>query len=153
MTEKYIILECLQRFLKKGTIYSKPGTIFEKVLGEYESCSGTTLYKMDDEQLRLIAVSGMASENNFVYSLGDWTPYVVKAFMSENPELFYNEEKRQFYLGIKTGNYVICFHYPVDSFWTEENVQFFKEDIMRNIIETEPALFRNFAIKSLGGIK
>ncbi|MFI8577575.1 hypothetical protein ACIGEL_17830 [Rossellomorea aquimaris] len=38
-------------------------------------------------------------------------------------------------------------------FWTEETVQRFKEDIMRDIIETEPALFRNFAIKLLGGIK
>ncbi|RBP00008.1 DUF4062 domain-containing protein [Rossellomorea aquimaris] len=148
-----MFLEYLQRFLKKGIIYSKPGTVFEKVLGEYESCSGSTLYKKADQELQLIAASGMASDDNSAYSLEDSTSYVVRAFESENPELFYSEEKRQLYLGVKSGHYVICFHYPVDSFWTEETVQRFKEDIMRDIIETEPALFRNFAIKLLGGIK
>ncbi|KSU61724.1 hypothetical protein AS034_12850 [[Bacillus] enclensis] len=148
-----MFLEYLQRFLKKGTIYTRPGTVFEEELGEYESCSGSTLYKKTSGQLQLVAASGMASDDNTIYSLNDPTSYVVKAYNSNNPELFYNEKKRQFYLGIKSGYYVICFHYPVDTFWTEENVQRFKEDIMRDIIETEPALFRNFVIKLLGGIK
>ncbi|PGT89029.1 MULTISPECIES: hypothetical protein [Bacillaceae] len=95
----------------------------------------------------------MASEDNEFYTLDDMSSYVVKAFNSITPELFYSQEKRQFYLAIKSGNYVICFHYPVDSFWTEENVQLFKDDIMRDIMEAEPALFRDFAIQLLGGIK
>lgn len=148
-----LFLEYLQRFLKKGTIYAKPGTVFERTLGEYESCSGSTLYKKDNKQLRLVAASGMASEDNEFYNLDDLSSYVVKAFNSLTPELFYSQEKRQFYLALKAGNYVICFHYPVDSFWTEENVQLFKVDIMRDIMETEPALFRDFAIQLLGGIK
>ncbi|CAH0346583.1 DUF4062 domain-containing protein [Bacillus sp. CECT 9360] len=148
-----MFLEYLQRFLKKGTVYNKPGTVFEKTLGEYESCSGSTLYKKDDRQLRLIAASGMASGDNEFYNLDDPYSFVVQAFNSSNPELFFGEEKRQFYLALKSGNYVICFHYPVDSFWTEENVQLFKVDIMRDIMETEPALFRDFAIRLLGGIK
>lgn len=148
-----MFLEYLQRFLKKGTIYTKPGTVFEVPLGEYESCSGSTLYKRADTQLKLIAASGMASDDNNAYNLEDKSSYVVKAFESQNPELFYSEVKRLFYLAIKSGNYVICFHYPVDLFWTEENVQLFKMDIMRDIMETEPALFRNFAIKLLGGIR
>ncbi|RDI36899.1 DUF4062 domain-containing protein [Falsibacillus pallidus] len=148
-----MFLEYLQRFLKKGSIYSKPGTVFEKLLGEYESCSGSTLYKETEGKLQLIASSGMASDDNIAFSLDDSTSYVVTAFESENPELFYNEKKRQLYLAIKSGHYVICFHYPIDSFWSEETVQRFKEDIMRDIIETEPSLFRDFAIKLLGGIK
>ncbi|RHW32127.1 DUF4062 domain-containing protein [Neobacillus notoginsengisoli] len=148
-----MFLEYLQRYLKSGIVFTKPGTVFERVLGEYESCSGSTLYKKNDLKLQLVAASGMASDDNAAYDLGDKSSYVVKAFDSQNPELFYSEEKRQFYLAIQSGNYVICFHYPVDSFWTEETMRRFKGDIMRDIMETEPALFRNFAIKLLGGIK
>jgi hypothetical protein len=82
-----------------------------------------------------------------------WLMRRWKNSYNEARRRFYSEEKRQLYLGIKSGHYVICFHYPVDSFWTEETVQRFKEEMMRDIIETEPALFRNFAIKLLGGIK
>ncbi|MFC7395178.1 DUF4062 domain-containing protein [Scopulibacillus cellulosilyticus] len=148
-----MFLEYLQRFLKKGTVYYKPGTVFEKILGEYESCSGSTLYKKNGTQLQLVAASGMASEDNEFYSIDDSSSFVVKAFKTSKPELFYSEEKRQFYLSLKSGNYVICFHYPVDSLWNEENVQRFKVDIMRDIMETEPALYRDFAIQLLGGIK
>ncbi|MFT8319747.1 MAG: DUF4062 domain-containing protein [Bacillus sp. (in: firmicutes)] len=148
-----MFLEYLQRFLKKGSIFYKPGTVFEKVLGEYESCSGSTIYKKVDKQLQLMASSGMAGENNEFYTLDDPTSFVVQAFNSAKPELFFGEEKRQFYFALRSGNYVVCFHYPVDSFWTEENVQRFKVDIMRDIMETEPALFRDFAMQLLGGIK
>ncbi|TCP28740.1 hypothetical protein EV207_11652 [Scopulibacillus darangshiensis] len=42
---------------------------------------------------------------------------------------------------------------PMDSFWSEDNVRRFKDDILRDIMETEPALFRDFAIKLIGGVK
>jgi hypothetical protein len=148
-----MFLEYLQRFLTKGIIYTKPGTVFERVVGEYESCSGSTLYRMTAGQLQFIAASGMAGDNHSSHSLKDPTSFVAKTFESGNPELFYSEKKRQLYLGIKSGHYVICFHYPVDRFWTEQNVRRFREDILRDIIESESALFRNFATKLLGGIK
>lgn len=90
---------------------------------------------------------------NEYYDLGDQSSNIVNAFKSSKPELFFSEKKSLFYLAIKSGNYVICFHYPADTFWTEQNVQQLKMDIFRDIIETEPALFRNFAIQLLGGIK
>ena len=106
-----LFLEYLQRFLKKGTVYHKPGTVFEIELGEYESCSGSTLYKKDGARLRLIAASGMASLDNEYYHLDDPSSFVVQAFNNVNPELFFGEEKRQFYLSLRSGSYVVCFHY------------------------------------------
>lgn len=104
-------------------------------------------------QRRLVAASGMASEDNVYYDLSDSSSYIVKAITSTIPELFYSHYKRLFYLANASGSYMVCFHYPVSSFWTEENVQLFKIDIMPDIMETEPALFRDFAIQLLGGIK
>jgi hypothetical protein len=90
-----MFLEYLQRFLKKGTIYTRPGTVFEEVLGEYESCSGSTLYKKTNGQLQLVAASGMASDDNTFYTLNDSTSYVVKAYSSNNPELFYDDTNKR----------------------------------------------------------
>ncbi|SFE41922.1 TIR domain-containing protein [Bacillus sp. OV194] len=148
-----MFLEYLQRFLTKGTIYNLPGTMFEQELGVYESCSGSTLYKKEENLLRLISASGMAGGDNNFYDMQDTQSYVVQAFHSGKTELFFSEEKQQFYLAIKCGNYVICFHFPVEGFWSEDKVHHFKDDIMRDIMETESALFRDFAIQLLGGIR
>lgn len=149
-----MFLELLQRYLQGGTITHRPGTLFEEVIGSYESCAGSTLYKEMNNQLQLINSSGMASKDNEYFDLTDYTSYVVKAFHSETGiELFFNEEKQQFYLSIKSGNYVICFHYPAETHISENTVQHFHEDIIRDIMEAESALYRDFAIQLLGGIK
>ncbi|WP_352525761.1 DUF4062 domain-containing protein [Heyndrickxia oleronia] len=149
-----LFLEYLQRFLKNGIIYSQPHTMFETELGAYESCSGTTLYKKKGDLLTLVSVSGMASDENKTYPLEDRSSYSVQAFHSQSgQELFFSEEKQQFYLSIRTGNYVISFHYPVESYWSIEKVQGFKDDVMRDIMESESALYRDFAIQLLGGIR
>lgn len=96
----------------------------------------------------------MASDENKTYPLVDRSSYSVQAFHSQSgQELFFSEEKQQFYLSIRTGNYVISFHYPVESYWSIEKVQGFKDDVMRDIMESESALYRDFAIQLLGGIR
>lgn len=141
-----MFLESIQRYMG-GKIIHRPGTLFEETISWYESYSGSTLYKTENKQLKLIGYSGMASGNNEYFDLNDEAYYVVKTFHSETGiELFFNEEKKQFYLSIESSDYVICFHHPTETRMDEEKVQHFHEDIMRDMMESESALFRDTAI-------
>ncbi|MGC9934905.1 DUF4062 domain-containing protein [Priestia aryabhattai] len=151
-----LFLAHIQNVMKGGSILYKKGTIFEEEVGRYQQCSGTTLYKKssDLEELIFLEASGTASDDNKKYSLNDQDSFVVQSFLDKtDKQLFFNEEKQQLYFTINVNNYVLCLHYPVAPYLSEEQMDNFKNDVFNAILESESELYRRFVIKLLGGIK
>ncbi|WP_026678713.1 DUF4062 domain-containing protein [Fictibacillus gelatini] len=126
-----LFLAHLQPLMSGGDIFYKKGTVFERIIGQYRNCSGITLYKKekenDVEMLVLKGVTGAASDENKLYHLNDTTSFVVKTFNSKlDKELFFDASKQQLYFVINVKNYVICFHYPIDPYLSEDMIQRFK---------------------------
>ncbi|MGC4379404.1 hypothetical protein WD019_21220 [Fictibacillus sp. Mic-4] len=149
-----LFLAHLQPLMSGGDIFYKKGTVFERIIGQYRNCSGITLYKKekenDVEMLVLKGVTGAASDENKLYHLNDTTLFVVKTFNSKlDKELFFDASKQQLYFVINVKNYVICFHYPIDPYLSEDMIQRFKTDVLNAIIESESEMYRRMTMKLL----
>lgn len=151
-----MFLAHIQSYMTGGHILYKMGTVFEEEVGQYSGCIGTTLYKKSEhtQELVFIESSGTASDDNKKYLLNDSTSFVVQAFLDEAEEqLFFHEDKQQLYYIVKINNYALCLHYSISPYFSEQQMNLFKNDVFSAILESESELYRGFVKKLLGGMK
>jgi hypothetical protein len=128
-------------------------TYMEHEIGNYGNCKALTLYRKEENQLRLIEGEGLFDHNNHSYDLTNKSSYVVETYHNGEKNLYYREDKKLLYYTIKANEFVLCFHYPLDSSWNKEKVKLLHDELLGAIMNTQDELYRDFAIKLLGGLK
>lgn len=127
-------------------------------IGTLKKCSAICLYEKKDNLFECIAFDG-DTDGNKKFNENDRNSYIVCTYFSNNGEpdennigkLFYNEEKRIFYLLYKLNDYVIAYHYPEKSQWTRKKVDSNRQLIIESIImnNTNTFVFINKVIERL----
>ncbi|WP_227936388.1 DUF4062 domain-containing protein [Alkalihalobacillus deserti] len=134
-------------------IIKHEGTYMQYEIGSYGNCKALTLYRKENDQLKLIEGEGLFDHKNNSYDLTDKTSYVVETYNNEGKNLFYREDKQLLYYTVKANDFVLCFHYPLDSSWNKEKVKQLHDEVFGAIMNRQDEQYRDFAIKLLGGLK
>lgn len=132
-------------------IEQRPGTMLAEEIGRFENCNALTVYKMDEDKVRICGYAGAKSPPP-EYDLTNKDSYVVLALTGDTDVIGYSEEKNLLYYAITSKDYVMCFHYPLDPTWSNTKVEAFKKEIEYAIINTT-TLYTDFLADLIGGIK
>ncbi|MEB2277036.1 DUF4062 domain-containing protein [Bacillus sp. ILBB4] len=149
ISEWSLFLEAAMDPLIGDFIYQRPGTVLAEEIGRFEDCNAMTVYKKHEDSMKLCGYAGATSPNP-EYDLSSEDSYVVKAHLEDTSVIGYQEDKNVLYYAINTNDYVLCFHYPLDTTWTNTKVEAFKREIECAIINT--TLYTDFLADLIGGI-
>jgi len=136
--------------LRGGEIYQRPNTPLAELVGAFKDCNAMTVYRHDGELMRLCGSCGSTTPTK-EYKLTDENSYVATSYIQDTNEIGYSDEKKLLYYTLKSGEYVLCFHYPLEGYWDNDKVNAFKTEIDCAIINNN--LFTDFLADFIGGVK
>lgn len=136
--------------LKSGNIHQRPNTPLAEVIGNFNNCNAMTVYKRNGKFMRLCGSCGNITPNT-EYELNNKDSYVVSAYIQDTTEIGYSNNKKLLYYTIRTAEFVLCFHYPLEGYWDNEKVEAFNNEIDCAIIQN--TLFTDFLADLIGGIQ
>ncbi|MBJ7983003.1 DUF4062 domain-containing protein [Bacillus cereus] len=146
------LLERLVRNLKGSEVVHLPGSYIAEILVKYEDCNAVSLYKHKDGLMNLVAFNGAITPTQ-LYDLKSDDSFVVDTYNKDTQGVYYNEHKTLLYCTIKAGEYVLCFHFPLEKKWPETKVNSFRDDFYNAIMTSNSSIYFEFIQQLLGGIK
>lgn len=136
--------------LSGGNIYQRPNTPLAEKIGEFDTCNAMTVYKRVENIMKLCGSCGQITPTQ-EYDLTNTESYVATAYNLDTTEIGYSDEKKSLYYTIKSGEYVLCFHYPIVGEWDNDKVNAFKREIDCAIMKN--TLFTGFLADFIGGVQ
>lgn len=104
-------------------------------LGKLKNCSAICLFMHRNGYLDCIdSVGDTAGGFHFHLSHPKYATHTYKTQPDGVPVLYYTEEKRMFYLLYKIGEYLISYHFPEETKWTQNLYVDYSEDIKSGIL-------------------
>lgn len=110
------------RIVYSGRHYAAP------TLGTYRRCCGITLYQHFNGRMRLVQSEGNVGYRS-VRSLEDPNSYVGDTFKNHDNGLYYDQANQMLYFTVSKGSYVLCFHYPLEDRWGDEQFEQYQEHV------------------------
>lgn len=145
-------LKLLMERLPGGIVKHHYGDYLSEEIGTFGPCSAIVLFKRHDDRMKFVAKAGKAMGKP-VYALDNPNSYIALTYTLPLPEqVFFKEAEPTFYLCLKTGEYVLTFHFPGDSGWNNDRFMAFRDSVLHAIINKNPVLFE-FVRKLIGGIR
>ncbi|WP_179861489.1 DUF4062 domain-containing protein [Bacillus toyonensis] len=133
--------------LQGGEIYRRPNTALAERIGTFQNCNAMTVYKRVKDKMKLCGCCGSTTPTP-EYNLNDEESYVATSYNQNTTEIGYSEEKNLLYYTLKTKEYVLCFHYPINMISGKATA--YKKEINCAIISN--TLFTDFLADLIGGL-
>ncbi|MUG45746.1 DUF4062 domain-containing protein [Paenibacillus woosongensis] len=146
-------LEIIKSRMAGGRIEHSYGSYVAETVGFYGDCCAATLYRQEDDYLRLVAKVGSAA-GAACYKLDDHSSYNVLTYHmgDQEEQVFFKASKNMFYYCIRTGNLVLTLHFPADPDWDYKKFIHYKEAANDAIISKNPLMIE-FIKLILGGMQ
>lgn len=149
------ILVLLRESLSGATIVDD-FHLTKAVVGKVKRCSAICVFQLMENKLKVICSDGDTDGDND-FELHDSTSFVAityTRFDNEEPALFYIESKRMFYLTYKVREYVISYHFPVETEWNHQMFEDYNETIIDGIMDAHAnSMIFDYINTVLGGLQ
>lgn len=135
-----------------GSIIRREGTYTEEIIGSFNPCSAITVYVQKDNFMNLVGHYGdVTPEDHDLYEISDKDSYVATTYREGTEEVYYREDKQMLYFTIKSNEFVICYHFPLNESWESGRVIGLQKEIKSAIIKQ--TLYFEFISQLIGGIR
>jgi hypothetical protein len=146
----------LLRETLSGAVIVNDFHLTKAVVGKVKRCSAICVFRRSERTLKNICSDGDTGGDKD-FDLKDSSSFVAityNNFENEEPALFYIESKRMFYLTYKVGEYVISYHFPVESEWNQQMFEDYNETIIDGIMDAHAnSMVFDYINTVLGGLQ
>jgi hypothetical protein len=107
-------------------------------IGDVNRCTAICLFKRENDTLKIIHSEG-DTDGDKDFKLNDESSFVATTYNNysdEEPVLSYIESKGMFYLTSKVREYVISYHFPEETEWSQMMFEEYNEFIIDGIINS-----------------
>ncbi|SDS40448.1 protein of unknown function [Paenibacillaceae bacterium GAS479] len=146
-------LNTIRERLQGRTIEHRYGRWNRETVGSYEACNAASLYRRDGDAMRFISCCGRASAVRS-FALNDQSSYIALTYaMGPRAEqVYYTESGQKFFYCVRSGPFVVTFHFPAGSSWDQLRYIRYKDSVVSAIIGPNTRLVKLVRLL-LGGMR